>query len=255
MLSSHSRVIVCENNATRAELYAHWLDRFDVSLALTPTQALDEVDESVAVVVLDEDFGDGAAESVLALARSRAPESRILTTTETRGKVFPSLDVDNHLAKPVFEDELNDRVERLARQSLYSVALRHYYQFTAELTAIELGARERSPPAGYRERLEERVQQLKGLLAEISAGMDREDVRTVLDDLTDGVSLPSESRTIDSKYVPGKCPKCDATWDGDSPESAGDGPVGLGSFVWRCGDCGHVQLHASPNDGQLAPFL
>jgi len=255
MSAPRIRVIIFENNATRADLYAHWLDGFDVEVVLTPRQAADTFDRTFVVAVLDEEFGDGAAENVLELIRSRNPDCQVITTSPNRDQVFPSLDVDHHFAKPVFEADLCEKVERLARRAVYSAALTEYYRLTVDLTSIEHGDGSADHTETDVERIERRANRLKATLAELAAQMDDDDVAAVLEDRSSRSEVAGTSPPPDSKYVPTKCAKCGQRWDGEEFDRAADGPVRIGSFVWRCRNCGHVQMHASPKEGQLAPFL
>lgn len=99
-------VIIAGENATRAELYELWLSECEVRVALTREQVAEVADESVAVAVVAEEFGDGTAETVIELVRSRSRFCQVITTARDRRQVFPQLEVDTHMRKPVFEDDL-----------------------------------------------------------------------------------------------------------------------------------------------------
>lgn len=246
------RVLVFEDNATRADLYAHWLDQYDVEVALTRHQAAEAIDGSAAVAILDEEFADGSAEKVFEVLRSRNPAVQVVTTARNREKVVPSLDVDTHLAKPVFEVDLTETVDRMARRAMYTRSLAEYFRLTVELTNAEVGEAEGKGPENVDE-IRERVEELKKRLSQLVRSMDGNDVKAVLHDLTRRAEPGSQkAEKRDSKYVPPKCPSCGTRWN---EEDDAAGPIRLGSFVWRCGDCGHVQMHGDPKRGNLAPFL
>lgn len=242
------RVVIFENNATRADLYEHWLPGYDVRTALTRRAAVEAFDATVAVAILDEGFGDGAAETVIRMVRSRNPDCRVLTTAEDREQVFPSLDVKNHLSKPIFEDELSERVDRLARRAIYASTIKRYYSLTVELTSVEIGEEQDETARERRERLAARIESLKARLAAVTESMDADDFHSAMEDLA-GDEVPGDAADKqDSKYVPKKCSKCSQSWTG---EGSAD-PVRLGSFVWRCTGCGHVQMHGDPKEGKVA---
>lgn len=242
------RVVIFENNATRADLYEHWLSEYDVRSALTRREAVEAFDGTVAVAILDEGFADGAAETVLEMVRARNPDCRVLTTAEDRGQVFPSLDVKHHLAKPIFEEELRERVDRLARQALYSSTIKRYYSLTVELTSVEIGEDDPETARERRDRLEAQLESLKSRLATITRTMDADDFHSAMDELVGDEPAQAPEGKQDSKYVPTKCSKCGQSWTG---EDSAD-PVRLGSFVWRCTECGHVQMHGDPKEGKVA---
>lgn len=246
------RVIIFEDNATRAELYAHWLDAVDVTVATTRRQAIEALEDEFDVAVLDEDFADGNAKSVLEAFLDRNPSAQVATTARERGKVVPSLDVDTHMAKPVFEEDLREAVDRLAKRAVYAESLAEYFRLTMELTSAEVGEAEGDADRDVGN-LRERVGDLKPRLSTLVGAMDGDDVKAVLHDLTERAEPAADiGEQRDSKYVPPKCPNCNVRWN-DEPDAGG--PVSIGSFVWRCGDCGHVQLHGGRKEGDVAAFL
>lgn len=243
-------VAIFEDNATRAELYGHWLDHVDVRVAVTKRQALEVVDGDLTVAVLAEEFGGGAAEKVLELIRARSRYGQVITTSRNRQRVVPSLDVDNHLAKPIFEADLRDRVERLGRQSVFCETLEEYYRATANLTAAR-----KSEDDGAAERvadLEERVSELKPVVIGIRAELDDDDLAAV----ANLVSRATERYTgaeegSESKYIPRKCFNCGQEWSVGGGSETANGAVRLGSSVWRCTDCGHIQLGGAAGNPRL----
>lgn len=243
------RVVIFEDNSTRADLYERWLSGYAVRKATTRSEALEAFDETVAVAILDEEFADGAAENVLEMIRARSPDCRVLTTAAERERVYPSLDVENHMAKPIFEEELRERVDRLALQALYASTLKRYYALTLELTSTEITEEDDESARERRNRLKERVESLKSRLASLTRSMDQDAFHSALASLSKEAGPVGPVNEQDSKYVPRRCGKCKREWTGEDSTAS---PVRLGSFVWRCTDCGHVQMHANPNEGEVA---
>jgi hypothetical protein len=66
-----------------------------------------------------------------------------------------------------------------------------------------------------------------------------------------------EARNSDAelggKYRPEKCSRCREPWKG---ASNGDGAkvTKLGAYVWRCGNCGHVQIRADPSHQGIGKY-
>lgn len=241
---------IIDDNATRAELYGHWLDHMDVRIAVTKRQVVEEIDDDVTVAILAEEFADGAAEKVLQLIRARTRYCQVLTTTETRGQVVPQLDVTNHVTKPIFKDELRERVEGLARQTVYAELLEAYYRSTAQLTALRKSENPPEDAADRIERLDDRVDDLQPMLAGIRAELDQEDVAAVGDLLTREREIDEEAAQ-QSKYVPEKCFNCGQAWSVSSSSGRDTGVVRLGSHVWRCTNCGHIQMGATAGNPRL----
>jgi len=243
-------VAVFEDNETRADLYGLWLDEFSVRAALTKRQADEVLDSRVGVAVIDEEFAGGAARNVLELVRSLAPACRVVTT-RPRSSAFPTLGVDHQLAKPVFEEELVDMVARLLRRANYHLAITLYYRTVSELAPLEFGEPD-TDDERYRE-LAERADALQGLLAGLRREMSDEDVSAVVRSITvpDDIEAADSAEKVDSKYQPGNCSECGVEWT-DKGE-AGASVVRLAAHVWRCGNCGHVQMYTDPSHRRVNP--
>ena len=243
-------VAIVENNGTRAELYAQWLDHVAVRVATTKRRVLDAVDDDLTVAVLDEEFGDGAAETVLEVIRARTRYAQVITTSQDRQRVVPSLAVDNHLTKPIFEEDLRERVEQLARQTVYCEVLERYYRTSTRLTAARKG--EDPAEAGRVDELDDRLDDLKPAVIGLRADLDEDDMATVSRLVSRANELPDEAdEESRSKYVPPKCLNCGNQWGAETGSDQTKGAVRLGSDVWRCTDCGHIQLSTSAGSARL----
>lgn len=241
-------VALIEDNATRADLYGHWLDHLEVRTALTKQQVLDVVDGDVTVAVLAEEFGDGAAAKVLELIRSRTRYCQVVTTAQDRSRVVPKLDVDNHLTKPIFEEALTERVEELARQTVFCELLEEYYRTTIELTTV----RNSEDDSSEREaRLEERAAELKPMIAGLRADLNQDDMHVVADLVSREREPDEEATDKTSKYIPDKCYNCERKWGVGRGTDPSKGAVRLGSHVWRCTNCGHIQMGATAGNPRL----
>lgn len=243
-------VLVCEQNRTRADLYALWLDDYDVRTALTERQLTDSVTGSVAVAVVNQSFGDRVG-SALETVEDNAPYCRIVATRE-RGTSLAHAGFDHDLTRPVFEEDLVECAETLLHRVNYRIALEQYYRTTAALSAYEMGADESATVDERIERLKERATRFRGFLNELRKDMTSDDVRSVVRDTSVG-DIPGLDGTesLSSKYRPDSCVRCDADWtelaDGKQPF------VKLGAYVWRCADCGHVHLYMDPSHRHVGP--
>lgn len=243
-------VAIIEDNSTRAELYGHWLDHVDVRIALTKRQVLEAIDGDLTVAILAEEFGDGAAEKVLELIRARTRYCQVVTTTRNRQRVMPTLDVDNHFTKPIFEEDLRERVERLARQTVYCEVLEEYYRTTAKLTAAQKS--EDDDAAERAADLEAEVSELKPIIAGIRAELDEDDVASVADLISRASEIPEDAGDEGtSKYIPNKCFNCGRQWGVGRGTDPSKGAVRLGSHVWRCTSCGHIQFGSGAGNPRL----
>jgi DNA-binding response OmpR family regulator len=243
-------VVVCEPNQTRAELYALWLESADITVALTTHEAIDACDETTTVVVLDQGFADDRTRDLLSHLRSESPLCRVIETRD-RSSAFPTLGLDYHLVKPVFEDELKDKVETLLFRANYHLVLRLYYQTTAPLLALQSRSDLTDSDIERREKLEERTERLKRIIRTYQRELSEEDIAAVKDAVN--YTPVSKARTADtdigSKYRPDKCARCREPWS-----SSGTRVTRLGAYVWRCGSCGHVQMRADPSHQDVGKF-
>jgi CheY-like chemotaxis protein/ribosomal protein L37AE/L43A len=243
-------VVVCERNQTRAELYALWLDPADVTVALTAREAIDACDETAAVVILDQRFAGDRTRDLLKKLRSAGPLARIVETRD-RASAFPSLGLDHDLVKPVFEDELRDLVEQLVMRANYHLVLRLYYQTTAPLLALQHRAALTGTEEDHVERLESRVERLKEVIGAYQRELSEDDIAAVKDAVSYTPVREAHNSDIDigSKYRPDKCSRCREPWD-----SSGTRVTRLGAYVWRCGNCGHVQMRADPSHQDVGKY-
>lgn len=278
-------VAILEANRTRAELYQLWLEEYDVDVAVTRAEAGERIDRETAVVVLNRQFADGAAPELLEVVRVRNPHCRVAVTRDA-DEGFPGIDPAYHLVKPVFEADLCDVVGRLVRQVNYRLALLEYYRTTGELAALEFVSDRSDPgdggdsgdsgdsgddshPAGTNDPdsgtesadgrarlLERRVVRLRKLLAAYRERFDEGDVAAVMESISFG-SVPDADDAGSggsSKYQPDNCSNCGRVWDVTASGRTARGFAKLGAFVWRCVDCGQVQMQADPSHQRVSPY-
>jgi hypothetical protein len=249
-----THVVVCEGNRTRAELYALWLEPTTVEIALTVRAAADAFDEGTAVVVLNQGFAGEKTRQLLALLRSKSPLCRVIATRE-RSAAFPELGLDHQLVKPVFEAELTDLVGILLLRANYHLVLRLYYQTTAPLLSLQsvgsLGEAEQEQLST----LERRADRLKDIIGAYQAEMTDADIAAVKDavNYTPVREARDGGSELGSKYRPEKCSRCREPWEG-AADGGGTKVTKLGAYVWRCGNCGHVQMRADPSHQDVGKY-
>jgi len=96
-------VLVVEDESKLADTYAGWLSgTYDVRTAYSGSEALDRLDEGVAVCLLDRRLPDSTADEVIEDVTARYPGCRVaLVTGVTPDFDILEMEFDDYLVKPV----------------------------------------------------------------------------------------------------------------------------------------------------------
>lgn len=170
-------VLVVEDEQDLADMYAEWLEADnDVRVAYDGETALEEMGESVDVVLLDRLMPGFSGDEVLDEIQSRGYEPRVAMITA----VEPDFDVlemgfDDYLVKPVFADDIQSTVERLMTRSNYDDRLQQYFAMVSKRAALEeyRSADELESNEEYAE-LQSEIDAIEADLDEMMAGFDDE---------------------------------------------------------------------------------
>jgi DNA-binding response OmpR family regulator len=181
-------VLVVDDEPDVADAYAAQLDgEYDVSTAYGGEKALDTLDESVDVVLLDRRMPGVSGDEVLERIRDRGLECRVAMVTA----VDPDFDIidmpfDDYVIKPVSRDELFGTVERLLTAAEYESKLRSYYSLAAKHATL-LGNKPESELAES-EAFASLESEMEGLQSDLDATVsefDDEDFEAAFRDLDD----------------------------------------------------------------------
>ena len=173
-------VLIVEDEPDLAELYATWLeDEYRVRVAYGGRDALEALDEEVAVVLLDRRMPDLSGDEVLSTVRERDIGCRVAMVTA----VEPDFDIismgfDDYLVKPVSKEALRETVSNLLLRHAYDDGVQELFSLASKKALLES---EKSAAAletneEYQD-LTERMTDLRTNLDEaLSELADREDV-------------------------------------------------------------------------------
>jgi two-component system response regulator AdeR len=162
-------VLVVEDERDLSELYRMWLaESYRVRTARDGRAALDELDDDVAIVLLDRRMPDLSGDEVLDRIRERDLDCRVAMVTA----VEPDVDIvdmgfDDYLVKPVTEEELLRTVENLRIRDEYDDGVKRLFSLASKKALLES---EQDQPAL------ETSEEYQRLLDELT------DLRTDLDD-------------------------------------------------------------------------
>jgi len=186
---SDSVVLIVEDEPDVAETYRLWLeDRYEVRVARNGDEGLEQLDESVAVVLLDRMMPGLSGDEMLERIREEGLDCRVAMVTA----VEPDFDIlemgfDAYLSKPVKSDQLGATVENLLERSEYDSLLQEYYaliekEATLQSTKTAVELEDSTEYRGLTSRIEELREQLSETLGGIE---DDEDFIATIRELND----------------------------------------------------------------------
>jgi len=132
-------VMVVDDEQDVTDLYATYLrDYYDVRTAYDGEEALEKIDDTVDIVLLDRRMPGLSGDEVLEEIRERGFDCRVVMVTA----VDPDFDImdmpfDDYVNKPIDRDELVEEVERQLVLDTYSSKLDEYIQRRAKLSVLE----------------------------------------------------------------------------------------------------------------------
>ncbi|MFA9504618.1 response regulator [Natrinema sp. H-ect1] len=163
-MSDTPSVLIVEDEPDLADLYAAWLEEeCRVRTAYDGAEALDAIDETIDIVLLDRRMPGLSGDTVLDTMRERSLDCRVAMVTA----VEPDFDIvemgfDDYLVKPVSGDELVDVIDQLLLRSTYDDQLREFFALAAKKALLDdqKTAAERQSSQEYAE-LEDRLAVLR----------------------------------------------------------------------------------------------
>ncbi|SDN28235.1 Response regulator receiver domain-containing protein [Halogranum gelatinilyticum] len=132
-------VLVVEDEPDLADLYATWLStEYRVRTAYGGHEALDALDDDVAVVLLDRRMPDLSGDEVLNAVRERGIDCRVAMVTA----VEPDFDIismgfDDYLVKPVTKDALRETVSTLCTRNTYDTGVQELFALASKKALLE----------------------------------------------------------------------------------------------------------------------
>lgn len=183
------RVLIVDDERHLADLYAGWLaDAYPVRVAYDGDQAMEALDHSVEVVLLDRRMPDLSGEEFLDAVATRGYSCRVALVTATE----PDYDVlgvgfDGYLVKPVSLVDLHTTIDRLLTRNSYDEQVDEYARLLSRKAALET---EKSHRQLERSRtfaeLESEIERLGSSVDNMVRRFDEDDVVAVLRDLPAG---------------------------------------------------------------------
>ncbi|MFC7115488.1 HalX domain-containing protein [Natronoarchaeum sp. GCM10025703] len=180
-------ILVVDDESRLADLFAAWLKTdWTVDTAYDGESALEKMEDSVQIVLLDRRMPGLSGDEVLSEIRDRGYDCRIVMVTA----VDPDFDIiemgfDDYLVKPVSKDELMEVVDRIQTRSMYEADIQQYYSLVSKKSLLETEKSDRELEASneYTELCNE-VDELRGNVDEtVSDLSDHDDFVGAFQDL------------------------------------------------------------------------
>lgn len=217
MLMSHadtSSVLIVEDEADRADLYCNYLNNnFHVQKADTVDEALDIVDETIDVMLLDRKMAEMGGRDVLTKLRNRGYGMPVAMVTGVKPDVdIVDMPVDEYLVRPVDRETLQQTVRRLANRRSIEKKSQRLSRLAAKKTTVAANSMVDGKEtteyeeisgqmAALRAELDTTIDSLlndgHGVVAQQE--LDQMDIQTLLDDIA-GHSLPDTIEELIDEY-------------------------------------------------------
>lgn len=145
MESGEATILLVDDDPQVREIYAEFLStQYIVWTAVDGQDALDQIDSSVDLVLLDRRMPGLSGDEVLEELRHRGFDCPVIIVTA----IYPDFDIvtmsfNDYVIKPVSRDELNETIERALALSERDIQVQDYFALVTKKRALEA----EKPPA------------------------------------------------------------------------------------------------------------
>lgn len=156
-------VLVVDDEPSLVELLTVWLTGdYQVRSATSGPEALEVIDTTVDVVLLDRRMPTMDGDTVLTELRDRGIDAMVAMVTAVEpGADIIDLPFDEYVIKPIDRETAVNTVKRLIQRRAYTVQARQCFELAAKLTILESSPKSplanRKAVRGLRERLTEEL--------------------------------------------------------------------------------------------------
>lgn len=173
-VAATATVLLVDDDRELVDAYASQLDsRYTVRVAYSGEEALDRLDASIDVVLLDRRLPDRSGDGILQDIRDAGYDCRVALVTG----VEPDFDIiemacDDYLVKPVDETDLVGSIERLLTVGAFDDGLRELFSSVSTAAALEC----QKPPSELEESAEyaalrERIDRLESRMEDLRSSL------------------------------------------------------------------------------------
>ena len=192
-------VLIVDDERPLADGYAEWLsDEYNVLTAYSGAEALEQLDESVDVVLLDRRMPDLSGDRVLDELRERNLSCRVAIVSA----VEPDFDIvdlgyDLYVEKPVADpEELKEVVNKLLRRSKYDSQMQRFLTLASKIGTLEAKKTQSElDESDEYQRLTEELDEVRNDLSTTAVNLDDDDLRVDFHDRNSADSELLDTRT------------------------------------------------------------
>jgi DNA-binding response OmpR family regulator len=137
--SETGKVLIVDDEEDEVLLFESYLNsKYDVVTATSGPKALQKIDDSVDVVLLDRRMPDMSGDEVLGILREDWPDVQIAMVTGVKpSEEVMDMAFDDYITKPVDESEIVGLVDTLMMRRGYHRASQRFFRLVAKKTALE----------------------------------------------------------------------------------------------------------------------
>ncbi|ERH10554.1 MAG: response regulator receiver protein [halophilic archaeon J07HX64] len=178
-------MLIVDDEREVADVYALRLGtEYETRATYSGSEALDMLDESVDIVLLDRRMPDQSGDEVLAELREQEYDCRVIMLTAVDpGRDIVEMNFDDYLCKPVEKDDLVGAIEQQLQVKQHDGRLGEYLEVCSKLSLLE----DRLPPGS------EELDQLRRQADQLESKLDGR-----LDDVDDVASLAAFDASFSS---------------------------------------------------------
>jgi DNA-binding response OmpR family regulator len=186
-------VLIADDEAELAQLYAHWLaDSYEVLVATSGEEAVELASDDVDVALLDRRMPTMTGDEVLSALRERGIDCRVAMITA----VEPDVDIvdmpfDDYMVKPITREQLQSVVEVLLSRLTFDDRTQEFFALASKKATLE-SAQKDTDDAEY-DRLTDRMDELREELDQTLTEFSDEAFEAVFRDLPDDADLGSST--------------------------------------------------------------
>ncbi|MFB6198139.1 MAG: response regulator, partial [Halobacteriaceae archaeon] len=137
--ANEATVLIVEDDQDLADTYGIWLENnYNVEIAYDGEQALELIDETFDVVLLDRRMPGLSGDDVLERIRSRSVDCQVsmITAVEPDPDIV-DLPFDEYLVKPIRKQDLVDVVDELLLREEFEEKAQEYFALSSTTDALE----------------------------------------------------------------------------------------------------------------------